>query len=273
MRSGSANPTALYTRAGPEPYRLGPPLPGRLSNLSRLTGFIRRRHCRWRSLAAFPAGGKERQEVRDLIWMFLCLRPIDVDTQARRGGNLNPAVDHLYRRRHDLSLPVDVELIEEFLHEEIRRAGSNLHTDGRRDRPLCLMRSDNGVVRIRHGADHSRTEDAAHDGRIRLQNMDRVVFEQLGELMGGVKALAGRHRHGQPAPDFRGGVDLGVVSWFLEPGGVVLGDSFADPDRLGDAKAPVPFDHDLNVRPDSLAHGRDDVDREFTVLRVHRPPG
>ena len=35
----------------------------------------------------------------------------------------------------------------------------------------------------------------------------------------------------------------------------------------------MPFDHDLDFGPDCLAHGRDDVDRELTVLRVHRSPG
>src|SRR4051794_37719736 len=66
----------------------------RPTNFTLLGGFVRGRHLCRGALASFPAGSEERQEVRDLIWVFLGLCPVDVDTQAGRGGDLNATVDH-----------------------------------------------------------------------------------------------------------------------------------------------------------------------------------
>ena len=101
----------------------------------------------------------------------------------------------------------------------------------------------------------------------------RVVLQQLGELVGACEALAGRDRDVDAARDFGRGVDLGVVGRLLEPGRLELGDVLADPDRLGDAEAAVPFDHDLDVGTDRLAHRADDIERELAVPRGHRAPG
>ena len=59
------------------------------------------------------------------------------------------------------------------------------------DASLHLVRRDHGGVGVCHGADHARAEDAAHVGRVWLQDVDRVVLEQLRELVRGVEALTG----------------------------------------------------------------------------------
>ena len=81
------------------------------------------------ALAPFPTRGKEGQEIRDLIGVLFRFGPVDIDAETRRVRDLDPPVDHLHRRGDDLALPVDVELVEELLHQKVRRAGADLDAD------------------------------------------------------------------------------------------------------------------------------------------------
>ena len=135
------------------------------------------------------------------------------------------------------------------------------------------MWRDHRVVGVDHRADHPRAQDAAQGRGIRLQDMDAVVLEQLGELMRGVEALPSGNRHVDAARHLGCGVDLRVVGRLLEPGWLELGDVIADPDGLRDTEAAVSLDHDLDVGTDGLTHRANDVERELAVAGGHRPPG
>ena len=76
-----------------------------------------------------------------------------------------------------------------------------------------------------------------------------------------------------PARHLGRGVDLGVVGRLLEPGRLELGKMIADPDGLGDTEAAVPFDHDLDLGANRVAHRANDIERELAVTRRHRSPG
>ena len=227
------------------------------------------------ALAALPAGGEEGQEVADLVGVLLQLLEHEVAAQAGCGRDVDGAVGRVDGRvpGDDVALPGDVEVVEQLLDEQVRRAGADLDADGGRDRALGLVGGDDAVVGVGHGADHPGPQDAAHGRGVRLEDVDGVVGEELGELVRRREALAGGDGDGQLTGDLGGGVDLGVVGRLLEPGRVDLGELVADLDGLGNGEAAVALDHELDVRPDGGADGPADVHREAAVGGVHVAPG
>src|SRR5215217_2329101 len=199
--------------------------------------------------------------------------PVDVDAKSRRVWNLNAPIDYLHGRGDDLALPIDVELVEEFLHQEVWGTGADLDADRGGNRSLCLMGGDDGIARVGHGTDHPRAQNASHGRGIRLQDVDGVVLQQFRELMRRVETLSGGHGNVDAARHFSGGVDFGVVGRLLEPGRLELGQVIADPDSLRDTEAAMPLDHDLDLRTDGFAHRADDIERKLAITRGHRPPG
>ena len=107
-----------------------------------------------------------------------------------------------------------------------------------RDRPLRLMRGDDAIVGVDHPADHPRRQDAAEVGRIRLEDVDRVVCEQFGELVRGGEALAGRDRDRQLRARPR--AVASILAWSVGSSnqvGSYSASSIADLDRLGDTRS------------------------------------
>src|SRR4029450_13812993 len=101
--------------------------------------------------------------------------------------------------------------------------------------------------------------EAAEVGQVGLDDVDQAVLEQLPELGQDVQALPGGQRQPGPGPDL------------AEPGRVVGGHRLPDPGRaerlegLGDAdggggrEAAVHLHHQLDLGPDGVADGGDDV--------------
>jgi hypothetical protein len=195
-----------------------------------------------------------------------------ISFQSRAVGNVDVAVHHLDRVRDDLLLPRLVELVEDFVDEEVRRRGVQLHAGRRADRALCAVRGDHAVVRVHHAGDHAGGEQAAEVQRLGLQDIDAVVAEQFGELLLGGEALAGGDGDRAAPRDLDHRVDVGVRHRLLEPGRAELLHGFGQLDGGRNVEARVAFDQQVHGVAHRVAHGADDVHREVELAPRERPP-
>src|SRR5579859_575999 len=98
---------------------------------------------------------------------------VQVDSEPRPVRDVDVAIAYLDSADHDLLLPRLVELVENFVNEEVGDRGVELHARRRAYRPLRAMRRDHGIVRIGEICDLTRGEDSAEIQRLGLKNADR----------------------------------------------------------------------------------------------------
>ena len=78
------------------------------------------------AFAALPAGLEEGDVVALVVGVLRALLQVQVDAQAGPLRKAEVAVHHVGRIIDDLRFPVDVELVEDLLEEEVRGAGGEL---------------------------------------------------------------------------------------------------------------------------------------------------
>src|ERR1035438_6155359 len=88
------------------------------------------------TLPLLPSRLEQRQVVLLLVRMLQNLFDVQIDTPPRPVGHFDGAIPLLLGMRPDLPLPRFVELVEQFVNEEIGNGGVKLHARRRANRPL-----------------------------------------------------------------------------------------------------------------------------------------
>ena len=91
--------------------------------------------------------------------------------------------------------------------------------------------------------------------QVRHQHVRRAQLEHAAEAIAGVLGLAARNRGVEGRGDPREAVEVPGRERLLEPGQVEFLELPAEADRLGLVQALIGVRHELDLRPDRLAHG------------------
>src|SRR6476661_9362730 len=94
------------------------------SSSDRLRVLFGRRDRRLLAFPLLPARREERQEIAGLVRVLLQLAEYEIAAEARTSRNIDRAIlGQGGVPIDDVALPVDVELVEQLLDEQVRRAG------------------------------------------------------------------------------------------------------------------------------------------------------
>jgi hypothetical protein len=154
-----------------------------------------------------------------VIRVALDLFLVEFYSQARPVGNLDKTFDNLNRMIDQQLLPRLIEIVEDFLDEEVRKGSRQLRAGGRADGSLCAVRSHDSIVSVDKIGDFARGEKAAEIQRFRLPDIDHIVLEQLGKLVLIGEAFTGSDGNGTAASELRHCGNVTVIERFFKPGG------------------------------------------------------
>ena len=158
------------------------------------------------------------------------------------------------------------------MDQEIRQRRVQLHARGRADRPLRAVRRDHAEVGVHHVGDLARGEQPAEIERLRLEDVDDVVLQQVGELLLVREALAGRDGDRAAPRHFDHRVDVRVRYRLLEPHRPRIVHRLREFDRSGNVEPAMSLDQQVHGVPNRFAHRADDVEGEVELARGQRAP-
>jgi hypothetical protein len=139
----------------------------------------------------------------------------------------------------------------------VRQRGQEL--DGRREADGAApgMRHAFDAVRRGERRDLAALADAAGGADIGLDDVHRLLRDDVAEAPAGEVVLTARHRHVEGARDLHVALVVLGADRLLEPQQVQLLHGAAEADGLGDGEAVVRVHGELDVGPDCLPHGGD----------------
>ncbi len=137
--------------------------------------------------------------------------------------------------------------------EEIRGAGGELNVGRPDHRSAIEMRSDLGVMRLRHRRDLLGFEQSADPAEVRLQDRGRAGLEHAGELVFRRQPLASGDRHAAKRGDPRHLLRRLGRRRLLEPQRLVGLDPAGETQRAGDGELAVGAEQEVAFLADRLA--------------------